>query len=366
MNPIGLYVHIPFCIKKCPYCDFYSVKAEESLMDSYITSLCRTIGQWGKTLGRTADTVYFGGGTPSVLGTKRIETLLDSIRSAFGTAAHEVTVEINPGTVNPPFIRDCRSMGINRLSIGMQSAHKQELSALGRIHCHEDTVNTVSWAHKAKFDNISLDLMLGIPHQTMQSLGQSIKACTRLGASHVSAYLLKIEQNTPFAIHPPPPVDEDMECDLYNLAVEDLDCRGYEQYEISNFAIPGFESRHNLKYWNCEEYLGIGPSAHSLIDSRRFYYPRDLDLFMARASIIDDGKGQTPEEYSMLRLRLNAGLIFDDYEKRFGLPFPDKIKHRADILLGSRMLTMDEHAIRLTKEGFLVSNRIIAHLLADS
>ncbi len=365
MTRLGIYIHVPFCKSKCPYCDFYSLPVSSKLIEAYLSRLEREIGSFeGK--GIVADTLYFGGGTPSLLSPAQIGRLVGAARQTFlleETA--EITLELNPESVDESALRGYKSAGINRLSIGLQSANEQELRFLGRAHSLGGTARVMQAAQSAGMDNISLDLMLGLTGQTEQSIRKSAEFCRQSGARHVSAYLLKIEPGTRFfdqreTLHLP---DDDRQAELYLIACQALMQAGFAQYEISNFAHKDYESRHNLKYWNAEEYLGFGPSAHSFWGGRRFYYERNLQGYIRTPEKKDDGAGGGAEEYLMLRLRLCEGIVFKEYERRFQSSFPPAIKKKAEALIGSGFVVLDEQGIRLTPKGFLLSNTLTAELL---
>lgn len=366
MNPIGLYLHIPFCVRKCPYCDFYSLHAEERIMDTYVGILRKNLLAWGAKLNRPADTVYFGGGTPSLLGAPRLSALIKTAKTVFSVyGSAEITVECNPEQCGEAFLAGLREAGVNRISIGMQSALKAERKILGRPDSSVE--KAVSAAKAAGFENISLDLMLGIPLQSLESVRESVDFCRESGVCHVSAYLLKIEKGTAFCesqgtLRLP---DEEEVCGLYHEACGALEKAGFRQYEISNFAKPGWESRHNLKYWNAEEYLGLGPSAHSFIDGNRFYYPRNLHAYSVGSGVVPDGSGGSFSEYAMLRLRLNDGLSEEAVRSRFGHGIPSCVRRAAEKLNPAGLLIADSSGIRLTREGFLLSNAVIGELLRD-
>ena len=363
MNPIGLYIHIPFCNGKCPYCDFYSVTPDSETVNAYVSKVCEKITAENGMY----DTVYFGGGTPSLIGSENIAKILKCVNR---TADCEVTLECNPsdtGAENSSFDFELVAQsGVNRISMGLQSANDAERKALGRRGGCDDVERAINRAKKAGIENISLDLMLGVPNQTAESLKKSIEFCKNSGAKHVSAYILKIEEGTPFhkiknsLILP----DEDETCDLYLLAVSELDKAGFSQYEISNFSVEGYESRHNLKYWRCEEYLGIGAAAHSFAHGRRFYYERSIADFINGIKPVDDGEGGDEEEYIMLAFRLTEGLIFENYKNRFGKSVPDSIIQKAKMLEKHGLVRVTEESISITPNGFLVSNSIISELIS--
>lgn len=370
MRPIGLYVHVPFCLSKCPYCDFYSLaKPTDEQLDAYAARLCAALDEWAVRLpDTTVDTLYFGGGTPALLGGERLAAVIDRARMRFGLADAEITLEVNPADDLHDTFAAFAAAGGNRLSLGMQSACTQELAVLGRRHTPADVERTVADAHSVGIENISLDVMLGISGQTETSARHSARVAATLGVSHVSAYLLKVEPNTPYGRHTPPLPDEDAAADLYLAAMDELDRLGYRQYEISNVALVGRESRHNLKYWRSEPYLGIGPAASSCLDGRRFAYPRDLVGFMNGAEPLDEPVGSiavgSPTEYALLRLRLAEGIAAAEYAARFGEELPDAWRERAKAL-PSTLVRQDAAGIRLTREGFLLSNTLLTHILTE-
>lgn len=366
---IGLYLHIPFCASKCPYCDFYSLVSDEATWDAYTAALCASVERWAERTGENADTLYLGGGTPSLLGPERLERILATARRAFriGDDA-EITMEANPGDDLPAVFAAFAAAGGNRVSLGMQSVVPAQLRTLGRRHTAEEAHAAITAAHAAGIDNVSLDLMLGTPDQTEGDVRDAVARCAAWGATHVSAYLLKIEPQTPFGAAPPSLPDEDTVVTLYHTAADALEAHGFAQYEISNFARDGRVSRHNTKYWDGVPYLGIGPSAHSFYGGKRFAYPRDLQAFIhgneptAERPVDGDIAEGSPEEYAMLRLRLTEGLREDGYRARFGTPLSAEWRRRA-AALPSSLIVCDEDGIRLTRDGFLVSNAILARLL---
>jgi oxygen-independent coproporphyrinogen-3 oxidase len=367
---IGLYLHVPFCAGKCPYCDFYSVAAHPARMDEYVEAMLRAIALWGGRCGRRVDTVYFGGGTPGILGDARLCRLLEEVSRRFQLDKDaEVTVELNPTARGALNFQALKRAGVNRISVGLQSAGEEELRLLGRRHTAAEAAETVERAAAAGISNCSLDLMLGLPGQTAESIRRSAEFCRESGARHVSAYLLKIEPGTVFhrirdTLALP---DEDGEADCYLAAVEALEGLGYRQYEISNFAQPGCESRHNLKYWNAEEYLGLGPAAHSFYEGRRFYTPASLQEFCrAPRVLMEEEAGPAPgsfEEYAMLRLRLSAGLQQEECLRRFGRGIPPQYRRRAAVYEKAGFLALEPGGIRFTPKGFLVSNSLTAAVL---
>ena len=369
MEFLGLYLHIPFCNGKCPYCDFYSVRPTDELMDAYTDALCKSIGDWGEKAGRRPlDTIYFGGGTPSLLGSARLLKILERVGRSFCVEKDaEITLEANPAALLEGELPVLRQGGVNRLSLGMQSSYGRELSFLGRKHTVDDVPKAVEWARRAGFDNISLDLMLALEGQTPKEVKESAARCREWGADHVSAYLLKVEEGTPFyqkwkegTLRLP---GEEEGRELYLTACRCLEDGGYRQYEISNFAVQGKESRHNLRYWDDREYLGLGASAHSFWAGRRFYYPRDIIGFIGGKEPVSDGEGGGYEEYAMLRFRLSEGLTEKGSRERFACLIPKAYRARAQRYAKAGLLQSDAAGIRLTREGFLVSNTLIGEIL---
>lgn len=364
-DTLSLYIHIPFCKSKCPYCDFYSNTASESEYDKYTEILTSKVKYWSKKTDKYVSTIYFGGGTPSVLGADRLCSILDTIKKNFSLCdSTEITVEINPDTGKNIDFKKLFRCGFNRISIGLQSAVDKEIGILGRIHTPNDAKVTVQRAKKAGFENISLDLMMGIPYQTRESLQKSIDFCNNCGVTHISSYILKVEENTRYyqikdSLDLP---NDDEQAELYLFAVNYLDKLGFYQYEISNFAKKGFESRHNCNYWKCNEYIGIGPSAHSFFEGKRFYYNKDIDDFENNI-IIDDGTGGDEEEFIMLSLRLRKGLCFDEFKKKFNRSLPYDFINRANLYAKSGFVDVYDDRICFKPKGFLVSNTIISDLL---
>lgn len=364
MKKIGLYIHIPFCKSKCPYCDFFSIKMNDEEMNRYVDKVIERFDKYCND-DIVLDTVYFGGGTPSTLGTERIAKILNEINDKFTVDENaEITMEMNPTSkelINFTVLKEC---GLNRLSIGMQSAIESEMKLLGRTHSQEDVINTVNQAKKSGIDNISLDLIIGVPTQTKESLKYSMDFCKSLGVKHISAYILKIEEGTKFytikdSLNMP---SDDEQAEMYMYVSEYLESIGYSQYEISNYSLEGFESKHNTKYWRCEEYIGIGPSAHSFYNGERFYYNRSFEEFYNDKTNFDC-IGGTEEEFIMLNLRLKRGLIFKEYEEKYNKKFPEEIIKKAKILEKAGLLTVDKEKVSLNRKGYLVSNAIICELI---
>ena len=359
-------MHIPFCKKRCKYCDFYSSFVTEDLLDNYTDILIGYVKEWGgKLKNRPIDTIYLGGGTPSLL-EKRLIPLLKAVKENFSVCEDsEITLELNPS--NNPFktLEYAKEAGINRLSIGTQSANNNELEILGRQHTFEDTVKTVEFARKSGFRNISLDIMLGLPFSSLSTLEESLESITALEPEHISAYILKIEENTAFFANKDSLClpDDDSQAEQYLYMSHYLENKGFRHYEISNFCKDGFESKHNIKYWLSEEYLGIGPSAHSFLDGKRFFYPKDLKAFLGGCSPLQDSVGGGKEEYIMLRLRLSDGINPDSYYENFGCNLPQSFLATCEDFIKIGLMRKEKGTFALTNDGMLVSNTIITKLL---
>ena len=299
-NKAGLYIHIPFCKSKCPYCDFYSVKYDKALSEKYADELIKTMADYSGEF----DTVYFGGGTPSILESELIAKILTSAKNHFDIDKNsEITIECNPSKNLEKDFYTYAKCGINRVSIGMQSARNEERFALGRSAGQTEVAKAVNDAKRAGISNISLDVMLGTPKQTLSSLDETFEFIDKMNVTHISAYMLKIEEGTRFfdlkdRLTLP---DEDTVCEMYLKTISSLKSLGFNQYEISNFSKPSFESKHNTKYWILDDYLGLGKSAHSLWHGKRFYYDTDW-------SLKSEGEADIEEERIMLGLRLNCGI----------------------------------------------------------
>ncbi|MDR2532522.1 MAG: radical SAM family heme chaperone HemW [Oscillospiraceae bacterium] len=361
MSGLGLYIHIPFCLQKCPYCDFFSAAYSDRAAYAYADAVIRNAEHYKERY----DTVYFGGGTPSAAW-RDVCRIVGKLKLADGA---EITVEANPNTITRESLSWMKNSGINRLSVGVQSLSNAELRALGRSHTSEDASNSIKLALECGFKNISVDLMLGIPGQTPDSVRRSIKILTGLNITHVSAYMLKIEPNTPFARTANPP-DENLTAQIYLAAASALEEHGFMQYEISNFAKKDRECRHNLKYWKSEEYLGIGAAAHSFYDGERFFVIGDVREFtkanIQQVIITEKRSADTAagsfEEYAMLKLRLVEGLTFAECGG-FGVG-KDALLKRCR-LVPPDYLRITDRGVAITQEGFLVSNQIINKLITE-
>lgn len=371
MRPLGLYVHIPFCARKCAYCDFASWAGREADMGRYIEALCGEIAARGAACGHPgADTVFFGGGTPSLLPPEMYLRVSRALRENFDIQpGAEWTAECNPGTLTADFAGALRESGCNRLSMGMQAAQPGLLRTLGRIHDLDGVRQAAAIAREAGIGNLNLDLMLGLPGQTAADMAETLDAALSLAPDHVSCYALIVEEGTPLhewveqkkVILP----DEDAERGLYELCRDTLEKNGFYQYEISNFARPGRECRHNVNCWRREDYLGFGCAAHSLWREERRANPRELDDYLA---------GKAPEierilpadarfEYMMLGLRLTKGVREADFAERFGEPLWTVYGPRLAPALRDGLVCREDGRISLTRRGMDVMNSVLVALM---
>ncbi len=375
MEKLSIYVHIPFCVKKCEYCDFYSL-CDLSRREAYAAALIAQIKSFrSEAKNKLVDTIYFGGGTPSLLAGEDIVRILKTIRSVFRVSDEaEITLEANPGTLDPEKLSAYHEAGINRLSIGLQSANAGELKRLGRIHTREDFENSFLLARLEGFQNINVDIMYAIPDQTEQSLSDTLDYVISLDPDHISFYGLKIEPETPFGreenIENFIPV-EDTQADMYLTSTQKLEEAGFLQYEISNFSKPGFECNHNLKNWKCRDYLGFGPAAHSFFEGKRFSYKKDIDAFIAdplqRDNLYDEFGYLTYEDvawqYVMLGFRLRLGIDIIEYGERFGDDFEARYLEKMMPFIEKEYILKTKTGYRLSRKGLLISNYILSEIL---
>lgn len=380
VHPISLYLHIPFCRTKCPFCHFNTFAQAEHLRGEYVRALSAEIASASRPLSdRQITTLYFGGGTPTLLSPHDFDRLLAAYRSNFHWAADpEITCEAHPGTVDAALLRALFDLGVNRLSLGVQSLTEGELVVLGRDHDVTTAREAYRIARQVGFENINLDFMYAIPGQTLLSWRGTLAEAISWQPEHISCYALSFEEGTPFyrrllrgELIPP---DDDLAAEMYIIAKELLDSSGYRQYEISNWAQPGFECRHNLTYWRNEEFLGCGAGAHSYLRPRRFWNVRRLKEYMRRALAGEspvEGEEIAPPALEMaetliLGLRLNEGLPFAEFTRRFGVDARQWYAPLFEELAGWGLLTVDDERVRLTQRGQLLSNEVFVRLLPDS
>ena len=387
-RPLSIYIHIPFCVRKCFYCDFLSAPASGETMEAYASCLCREIEAAGKLYpDYEVRTVFFGGGTPSILKKERICQIMEALRRAFSLAEDaEITIEVNPGTVDADKLAAYYAAGINRLSIGVQSLQGNELQALGRIHSTEDFFQTYSVAIKSGFNNINVDLMSAIPEQTLESCQDTLRQLLSLDRppSHISAYSLIIEEGTPFYENTPVLPDEEMDRLFYKITNDILKAAGYHRYEISNYAREGCECRHNRVYWERGEYLGFGIGAASLMQETRFSNIRDLQTYLKllsgeaadgpstgqltehlRQEVSHLTEREQMEEFMFLGLRLTEGVSKKRFFKTFGKKFTDVYPGISEKLIREGLLVQEGDRLKLTELGLDVSNRVMAEFLFD-
>jgi len=373
---LSLYIHIPFCRAKCSYCDFASYPQKEYIYDKYVLSLLeeiKTVSQQYKDY--TVKTVFIGGGTPTVLSQKNLTDIMEKLKSCFNIEENaEITIESNPKTIEYQKLLSLRQAGVNRLSIGLQAWQNKLLKKLGRIYTKEDFLESFALARKAGFDNINLDLMFTLPEQTLEQWEETLKETVSLNPEHISAYSLIIEDGTPFGdmysqgmLELP---DEETDRKMYYKAIEILKENGYNQYEISNFAKKGFESRHNIVYWKKEEYIGLGLGAHSYIAQKRFHNTYDLEKYIHEAGkncIVEDIEinsiNDEYAEFMFLGLRLTEGISVKDFEERFNKSIYDIYSKQIEECVKYGLLYKNEDRIALTSRGIDVSNVVFEKFL---
>ncbi len=409
----GLYVHIPFCVKKCSYCDFYSLPSRSGSMEAYVQAV---IKEAPKYPGMSFDTLYIGGGTPSLLGAKQLQTLINGLNYLFVIPAKagshipssptrhcepneaisgrrgaptlglprpysprndllkltESTIELNPESATSEFLQTVKDIGFSRLSFGVQSLSDDELKSVGRIHTAQQAISALILAKKLEFEAISADLIIGLPGQTWVSLSKSLETLVALGVQHLSVYCLSLEEGTPLAENPPANLpSDDMQAKLFEETRKYLKTCGYAHYEISNFAMNGYECRHNLNYWRGGDYLGLGPAAASHLDGKRFKNYANLDAYVDNPTgqieyIEELNKKEKAAEEAMLRLRLlEEGLNTDELTDKFGKNNVKSIISRLDEMVQEGSLIAEGTSYRLTASRIMTSNPIFARVLAD-
>lgn len=383
MKKLAIYIHIPFCVRKCLYCDFLSVPASDETREQYVQALCREIREERKSyVNYKIETIFLGGGTPSLLSGEQLDRILGTVFDAYQVADDcEISMEVNPGTVTKEKLKAYKRAGVNRLSIGMQSAVEEELQSLGRIHSSEDAFDTYDLAVKTGFNNINIDLMSAIPGQTIESWKESLKRILDLepAPAHVSAYSLIIEEGTPFFENTPTLPDEDTEREMYKITNDILSEAGYLRYEISNYAKPGFACRHNCTYWERGSYAGFGIGAASLVEQVRFSNTRNLKDYLGKylknATVaIKENRQELSveeqmEEFMFLGLRMmrgvSAGKFSDLFGKTIEQVYPGIVEKycRQGLLQKIPEQGSGEVRIALTERGIDVSNVIMADFL---
>jgi oxygen-independent coproporphyrinogen-3 oxidase len=405
LHPLSLYVHIPFCQTKCPYCDFNTYSSIESMMPAYVGALCQEITRWGKSLNTPGiSSIFFGGGTPSYLPTRDLKILMKAIEHSFQLqSGAEITLEANPGDITRDRARAMLHMGFNRMSIGVQSFDDQELSLLGRRHSSVDASNALDQARQAGFSNVNLDLMFGLPYQSLTSWEHTLERATELGPEHFSMYALTLESGTPMEIHVKSgrlqDPDPDLGAEMYLLAQSHMKNAGYIQYEISNWAKHGLESRHNLVYWKNHSYLGVGPGAHSYLTDEgqigfsqfgrwgtRFAVTRSPRTYIQHMQLTEkradegffDGmdsplweqvqkqdRNSAMAETMMMGLRLNEGVSVSEFFERFGVSIADQFPTATSECLELGLLEQGDGFIKISEYGRLLGNEVFLRFVTE-
>lgn len=377
MKKLGLYVHIPFCERKCNYCDFYSIAKSDDVEKRYIDALLSEIGSY-KNVSQDylVDSIFIGGGTPSYIKPANLGLLLDQIRDTFILDDDvEITMEANPNSITKEKISQYKKYGINRMSVGIQSLDNNVLKTIGRLHNDEEAINALRIIRSEGIDNLNADVMFNIPDQTIESIIDTLRRIVAEGVSHISFYSLKLEEGTPMykmeekgLINM---VDDDIERNMYYKGREFMENNDFFQYEISNFSKKGYECRHNIKYWTGGDYIGFGPFAHSCFEDKRYNNISDIRLYCDN---INDPKAyrQLNEvlnreskifEYIMLRLRMNKGIELDHFKDLFGIDFNTLYKSQLENLQRYQLIIRDKNTIRLSKKGMDVSNYVFEEFL---
>jgi oxygen-independent coproporphyrinogen-3 oxidase len=375
-DKLGLYIHVPFCRRKCPYCDFYSIPFDEELKDKYLKALEQEIIFSAREIdGIKADTLYFGGGTPSLLKPAEVEQLIFHCKNSYFLSDDaEITLEANPESLDLKKLKDYRSAGINRLSLGVQSFIDEELKVLGRLHTVQKALQSYNQACRVGFDNIGIDLMLGLPQQKIEHWAYSLRQALQIKPQHLSTYILELKKNSCWTqkfLHKLP-TDDAVE-EMYNFTIEFLTAQGYQHYEISNFCLPGFPSYHNLKYWSNVPYIGFGPSAHSYYRNNRYNNVPDvyeyIKLIALSNSAIENRQALTTEnrleEALFLGLRVTKGIELSYFNKLYCVDIEAKYMNEIYRLQDAELLEISNGFLRLTQKGYLLSNEVFQAFLLD-
>ena len=371
-SPMEIYIHIPFCIRKCDYCDFLSGPSGPEEQADYVQALLREIQAVEEGEGRSVSSIFIGGGTPSVLDERLLGDILREIRNRFKIEEYaEITIEVNPGTANIGKLQAYREMGINRLSIGLQSPQDRELKILGRIHNYEQFLEIYQEARTVGFDNINIDLMSAIPDQTYEGWVKNLRTVAELEPEHISAYSLIVEEGTPFAARKLNLPDEDTEYNMYEATAQILKEYGFEQYEISNYARKGRECRHNVGYWTRQDYLGFGLGASSLYGKERFANTADMKKYLENSRNPEKIREKEPSltredemaEFMFLGLRMTKGISKADFQRCFGCTIESVYGEVLEKYESMGLLLEQDGRIFLSREGIHVSNSIMAEFL---
>ena len=375
MKKMGLYIHIPFCVKKCNYCDFLSAPSSKQVQIAYMDTLQKEIEE--KAIAYKdwcVDTIFIGGGTPTSVPYETIVKMMDTVRAEFCLDKDcEITIECNPGTVTGEALKAYRAAGINRLSIGLQSADDELLKELGRIHTYEQFLETYTWAREAGFENVNVDVMSGLPGQSIEQYEDTLKKLVELHVEHISAYSLIIEEGTPFfkqyeedQLDLP---DEETERDMYYRTKTMLDEAGFSRYEISNYAKKGYECRHNVRYWRREDYLGLGLGASSCMENVRFKNTDWLDEYVLESKYMDKcdvqelSSQECMEEFMFLGLRMTKGVSKTKFADTFGVTMNEVYDRALSKLKEQKLIAEEGDFVFLTEYGLDVSNRVWVEFL---
>lgn len=376
-SQISLYIHIPFCVKKCFYCDFNSFISDYSTHELYVDALISEIKQQKSEYSHNViKTIFLGGGTPTILTTKLLGKIIDALFSSYNISNDcEITIEANPKTIDVKVLNELKNMYFNRLSIGVQSFYDSHLEKLGRVHKVNDFFDNLDNALLVGFKNINLDLMFSLPFLTLTEWENTLKRAVSLDVTHISAYSLIVEENTPFFKlfndGTYKELDEEIDREMYYIACDILSDAGFNQYEISNFSKENYMSKHNLTYWKCNDYIGFGLSAHSLFDGYRFNNTDDIKKYLKFkgnvAKIVDDRSKLTLEnrmgEFMFMGLRLNAGVSLIEFNARFNENVSTVYKNEIEKLTYEKVITVNDDVIKLTKKGVDVSNYVFEHFI---
>ena len=367
----GIYIHVPFCSKKCLYCDFFS-KTDMSVKNDYITALLNEISQRKVFLeGDKINTLYFGGGTPSQLSENDFEELFKSLDTNFDlSCCKEITIEVNPDDIDDDYIRILNKFPFNRISMGIQSFKDSDLKFLNRRHTSDEAINVVRKLQNAGYNNISIDLIYGIPGQTIEDWKLNIEKAVSLGVQHISAYHLIYEEGTPlFKLLEKgkiKEVDEDLSLEMFKLLISELEKYGFVQYEISNFCLPEYYSRHNSSYWNGDSYLGLGPGAHSYYNGLRSFNKHDIKIYNSGIDYFEDeilSQNDIFNDYILTRIRVMQGMSICETENRFGKEKTEYILKIAEKYISQNMLEIIDGYLRLTKNGIFISDAIMSDMM---
>ena len=374
---LGLYIHIPFCVRKCKYCDFNSFKLNIDEKKKYLSALSKEMELYKEKIGqKEIDSIFVGGGTPSILNEEEIKILFDNINLNFKIKEDaEITMECNPGTLTLNKLKIMKKCGVNRLSIGLQAVQNHHLKYIGRIHTFEEFEKNYHEAKKVGFDNINIDLMYALPNQTKEDWMESLEKVVNLNPTHISAYSLILEENTElFDMYERKEfklLDEDTDIEMYEYTINYLKSHGYNQYEISNYAKKGFECKHNILYWKCENYVGIGTSASGFLDEIRYNNLCEIDKY---EELILNGKKPIEweeklsikdkiEESIFLGLRMNEGIKFKDFKNKYDFNFLEEYKNEIEKLTKLQLIDINETGMKLTQKGKEISNSVFVEFI---